>query len=69
MAFLRNGYILETVGNANEEKLADELLTNPEIVRSKNGFIDLPTGPGLGTGLNPEGLAARPFKRYYQATR
>ena len=69
MAFLRNGYILETVGNANEEKLADDLLTHPEIVRSRDGFIDLPTGPGLGTGLNPEGLAARAFKRYYQTTR
>jgi galactonate dehydratase len=69
MAFLRNGYILETVGNANEEKLADELLTNPELVRSKDGFLALPTGPGLGTGLNPDGLAARPFQRYYQTTR
>lgn len=69
MAFLRNGYILETVGNANEEKLADELLTNPELVRSQDGFLDLPTGPGLGTQLNPEGLAARPFQRYYQTTR
>ena len=24
--------------------LADDLLTNPEIVRSRDGFIDLPTG-------------------------
>ena len=69
MAFLRNGHILETVGNHNEQMLADDLLTNPEIVRSRDGFIDLPTGPGLGTGLNPEGLAARAFKRYYQTTR
>lgn len=69
MAFLRNGYILETVGNENEEKLAQDLLTKPELVCSKDGFLDLPTGPGLGVELNLDGLAARPFHRYYQTTR
>lgn len=69
MGFLRNGYILETVGNESEERLAEEILTQPELVRSRDGYLDLPTGPGLGVELNEEGLAARPFKRYYQTTR
>ena len=69
MGFLRNGYILETVGNEDEERLAEQLLTKPELVCSKDGFLDLPTGPGLGVELNEEGLAAMPFERYYQTTR
>ncbi|MFA6110558.1 MAG: enolase C-terminal domain-like protein, partial [Candidatus Latescibacterota bacterium] len=69
MGFIRNGYILETVGNQAEEELAGELLRNPEVLRSEDGYIPLPTGPGLGVELDPEGLARRPFQRYYQATR
>lgn len=69
MGFIRNGYILETVGNQAEEELAGELLRNPEVLRSENGYIPLPTGPGLGVELDLEGLARRPFQRYYQATR
>ena len=69
IAFLRNGYILETVGNEAEEELAAQVLRNPEAVRSRDGFLDLPAGPGLGVEIDEEGLAARPFERYYQTTR
>lgn len=69
IAFLRNGYILETVGNEGEEELAAQILTNPEVVVSRDGFLDLPTGPGLGVEVNEQGLEARPFQRYYQTTR
>ena len=69
MAFIRNGHIFETVGNEAEEGLAEELLLNPEVLRSKNGYISRPTGPGLGVELNLEGLEKRPFERYYQTTR
>jgi galactonate dehydratase len=69
MGFIRNGHILETVGNQAEEELAGELLRNPEVLRSEDGYIPLPTGPGLGVELDLEGLARRPFQRYYQATR
>jgi len=69
IASVRNGHIFETVGNEAEEDLAAQLLINPEVVRSKDGFIELPTGPGIGVELNPEGLEGRPFKRYYQTTR
>lgn len=55
--------------SSQAEALADELLTNPEVVRSREGYLDLPTGPGLGTRLNRDGLAARPFRRYDQTTR
>jgi galactonate dehydratase len=69
MAFIRNGYILETVGNQLEEELAAELLKNPEVIKSENGYIKLPTGPGLGVELNLEGMGNRPFKRPYETTR
>ncbi|MFH1570629.1 MAG: mandelate racemase/muconate lactonizing enzyme family protein [Gemmatimonadota bacterium] len=69
MAFLRNGYILETVGNQGEEELAADILHNPEVLRSRDGHIDVPTGPGLGVEIDERGLARRPFRRYYQATR
>ena len=69
IASIRNGHILETVGNEEEEKLAQELLVNPEVVCSKDGYIDLPRGPGLGIELDMKGIESRPFKRYYQTTR
>ena len=69
IASIRNGHILETVGNEEEEKLAQELLVNPEVVCSKDGYIDLPRGPGLGIELDMKGIENRPFKRYYQTTR
>lgn len=69
MCFIRNGHIFETVGNQAEADLAEELLTNSEVILSKNGYISPPTGPGLGVELNTKALDKRPFKRYYQATR
>jgi galactonate dehydratase len=69
MAFIRNGHIFETVGNEAEERLAEELLLNPEVIKSENGYISRPTGPGLGVELNLPGLEKRPFERYYQTTR
>jgi len=69
IAAVRNGHILETVGNEAEEQLAEDLLLNPQVVRSKDGYIKLPSGAGLGVELNEEGLARRPFARYYQTTR
>lgn len=69
MNFIRNGHIFETVGNQAEEDLAAEILTNPEVIKSRDGYITPPTGPGLGVELNVEGIDKRPFKRYYQTTR
>jgi len=69
MAFIRNGHVLETVGNQQETQLADEILKNPQVIQSQDGYISLPTGPGLGVELNLAGIADRPFKRYYQTTR
>ena len=69
MNFIRNGHIFETVGNEAEEALAAEILTNPEVIKAKDGYITPPTGPGLGVELNLDGIARRPFKRYYQTTR
>lgn len=69
MAFIRNGHILETVGNEAEEQLAAELLMNPEAIKSVDGYIEPPSGPGLGVELNLEGLEKRPFERYYHTTR
>jgi galactonate dehydratase len=69
IASVRNGHILETVGNEAEEELAAELLINPKVVCSKDGYIELPKGPGLGVELNEKGLEKRPFQRYYQTTR
>jgi len=69
MCFIRNGHIFETVGNQAEADLAAELLTNPEVILSKDGYITPPTGPGLGVELNTKALDKRPFQRYYQATR
>jgi len=69
MSFIRNGHIFETVGNQSEADLAAELLTNPEAILSKDGYITPPKGPGLGVELNLEGIEKRPFKRYYQSTR
>jgi galactonate dehydratase len=43
-----------------ERPLRDELCTKP--LRYADGFVDLPTGPGLGTDLKLELLANRPSK-------
>ena len=69
MATIRNGHILETVGNEDEKQLAMDILKNPESINSKDGYITLSELPGLGVELNLEGIAKRPFKRYYQTTR
>ena len=69
MAFIRNGHILETVGNQQETQLAEEILKNPQVIQSQDGYINLPTTPGLGVELNLAGILDRPFKRYYQTTR
>ena len=69
MCSIRNGHILETVGNQAEADLAAELLADPTPILSQDGHIPAPTGPGVGVRLNPEGLASRPFARYYQTTR
>lgn len=69
MCFIRNGHIFETVGNQSEIDLANELLRNPEIIMSKDGYLTPPTTPGLGVELNLKALEKRPFQRYYQATR
>ena len=69
MAFIRNGHIFETIGNQAEEDLAAEILENPEVIKSRDGYINPPEGPGLGIELNLAGIEKRPFKRYYQTTR
>ena len=69
IAFIRNGHILETVGNQQETQLAEEILKNPQVIQSQDGYINLPTTPGLGVELNLAGILDRPFKRYYQTTR
>lgn len=69
MNFIRNGHIFETVGNQAEEDLAEEILLNADALKSKDGNITPPTGPGLGVELNLAGIEKRPFKRYYQTTR
>ena len=69
MASIRNGHILETVGNESEDQLAMDILENPEEIKSKDGYINLPKGPGLGVKLNYEGIKKRPFKHYYHTTR
>ena len=69
MCFVRNGYLLETVCNAAEDELAAQLLEDPSPLQVHDGYIEVPTAPGVGVSLRAEGLAARPFQRYYHATR
>lgn len=69
MCSIRNGHILETVGNEAEEALAGEILEDPEPVIARDGILPVPKGPGVGVQLDQRGLEARAFRRYYQATR
>ena len=69
MCSIRNGHILETVGNQAEADLAAELLEDPGPVIGQDGYLPAPTGSGVGVRLRASGLASRPFARYYQTTR
>lgn len=69
MATIRNGHLLETVGNQAEEDLAADLLVDPDVVRSRDGYLELPRGPGVGVELRDDVFERRPFERYYQTTR
>jgi galactonate dehydratase len=55
-AAIPNFLILEEM--EDERPLRDELCTAP--LRYRNGFVELPTGPGLGTDLDLEVLRDRP---------
>ncbi len=57
-AAIPNFYILEQM--EDERPLRDELCTDP--VRYREGFFELPPGPGLGTDLRLEALKARAFR-------
>jgi L-alanine-DL-glutamate epimerase-like enolase superfamily enzyme len=39
---------------------SEEVLVNP--IRAKDGYMDLPTGPGLGVELDEKALLERPFR-------
>jgi len=69
MCTIRSGYLLETVGNAAESDLASQILEDPAPLQVNDGYMAVPTGGGVGVRLNPSGLEARSFTRYYQATR
>lgn len=57
-AAIPNFYILEQM--EGERALRDSLCTEP--VRYRDGYFDLPTGPGLGTDLRLEVLKDRAFR-------
>jgi len=69
MAAIPNAYILEQM--EAERPLRDALTTVPLILR--DGYFDLPTGPGLGTDLDLAALADSPGRphegRYTTASR
>jgi galactonate dehydratase len=69
MCSVRNGYLLETVGDAAEAELAAEILEDPEPIQAHDGYVAVPAAPGVGVTLNSRGLVRRAFQRYYQATR
>jgi galactonate dehydratase len=57
-AAIPNFYILEQM--EEERPFRDALCTTP--VQYRDGFFDLPTGPGLGTDLTLELLQERAFR-------
>ncbi len=59
-ASIPNFLIMETVGAFSPEKERHEEMVL-ETLKIKNGYLELPTRPGLGVELNDEALARHPF--------
>jgi galactonate dehydratase len=47
---------------ANFQPRGDEISVQPFVV--KDGFIDLPTGPGLGLQLREDVMARYPYREF-----
>jgi len=54
LASIPNGLVAEYITRGGSSALRDELFTRP--LRIKNGYIEVPKGPGLGIELNEETL-------------
>ncbi len=59
-ACIPNLLILEFLGFPNEERMSRALLQNP--LWPENGYIRVPTGPGLGIALKEEALDQFPYQ-------
>ena len=57
---MSNFLITEYFVNFTER--GDEISVNP--IKAENGYIELPTGPGLGIDLDEEALARYPYKAF-----
>jgi galactonate dehydratase len=53
--YLTTDYMLNSISHS------DEIMVKP-LPQPKDGFLDLPTGPGLGVELNETALMERPFR-------
>jgi L-alanine-DL-glutamate epimerase-like enolase superfamily enzyme len=51
---------METVGAFSPEKERHEEMVQ-ETLKIKDGYLELPTRPGLGVELNDEAFARHPF--------
>jgi galactonate dehydratase len=59
-AAIPNFLILETLGSPGHLAACDETLTAPLDIR--DGYLELPTGPGWGVDLNWETIARNPYR-------
>ncbi len=60
MANIPNGLLLEYVDDEQDPPWRNDLLTDPPVIR--NGFLQLPTKPGLGSGLVMEAVEKYRFE-------
>jgi galactonate dehydratase len=58
-AAIPNFLIMETSGSPDEERRHAEMVK--ETLKVHNGYLELPTKPGLGVELNDEAMARHPF--------
>jgi galactonate dehydratase len=59
-AAIPNFLIMETVGGLGEEKSRHEEIVQ-ETLKIHEGYLELPTRPGLGVELNDEAISRHPF--------
>jgi galactonate dehydratase len=59
-ASIPNFLILETIGSPDFLAACDETLTTPLVTR--DGYLELPTGPGWGVEPDPAAVARHPYR-------
>ena len=59
-AVVPNYLILETLGSPEFWAACDDTLTTPLVIR--DGYLEVPTGPGLGVEPDLEAVARHPWQ-------